>query len=363
MRITIFVISVVACMFETALGQEFYVEASRNAIVRDEPDSSAELRLRLERGHQLNAVTDRQTNRFYHVFLPNGETGWVSRYVVRLYTGQAPEAPPVAVMPYVGGGLTAQEREYAAFHLAIGKPAGYKEMFRRGYAVGYDPKFKIPVWVQYRLTRARSEDDSFPRTDAFDEDGEVRPQARATLDDYAEVSSNYVRGHMAPAKDMRWNQDAEEQSNLLTNIAPQIGPTYNGSIWKTIENRVRSWVRARGDLTIICGPVFEARTLVQQIERQPDTARQMLFNVIGENDVAVPTAFFKIIVDMRNQQRPDVIAFLVRHFDTVPGQERRVETYLESINRIEELTGLDFLTNLPENVQEEIEREPAANSW
>lgn len=361
MRITIFVISVVACMFETSLGQEFYVEASRNAIVRDEPDSSAELRLRLERGHQLNAVTSQQTNRFYHVFLPNGETGWVSRYVVRLYTGQAPEASAVAVMPYVGGGLTDQEREYAAFHLAIGKPSGYKEMFRRGYAVGYDPKFKIPVWVQYRLNRADSDNNSFVRSNAFDEDGSVRPQARATLSDYA--GSGYARGHMAPADDMRWNQEAEEQSNLLTNIAPQIGPTYNGSIWKTIESRVRSWVKDRGDLTIICGPVFEARTRVHQIERQPVTTRQMLFNVIGENDVAVPTAFFKIIVDMRNQQRPDVIAFLVRHFDTVPGPERQVETYLSSINQIEELTGLDFLTNLPENVQEEIEREPAANSW
>ncbi len=360
MRVTIIVISVVSCLFETALGQEFYVEASRNAIVRDEPDSGAEQLLRLERGHQLNAVTGQQTNRFYHVFLPNGETGWVSSYVVRLYPGRAPDAPPVAVMPYVGGGLTEQEREFAALHLAIGKPAGYKEMFRRGYAVGYDPKFKIPVWVQYRLNRANSENNSFDRTDSFDEDGEVRPQARATLDDYA--GSGYVRGHMAPAEDMRWNEEAEEQSNLLTNIAPQIGATYNGSIWKTIENRVRSWVRDRGDLTIICGPVFEARERVQAIEQQPVTDRQMLYNVIGENDVAVPTAFFKIIVDMRNQQRPDVIAFLVRHFETATDQDRRVETYLTSINRIEELTGLDFLTNLPENVQEEIEREPA-NPW
>lgn len=361
MRITIIFLGVVSCLFETALGQEYYVEASRNAIVRDEPDSGAEQLLRLERGHQLNAVTGQQTNRFYHVFLPNGETGWVSRYVVRLYPGRAPDAPPVAVMPYVGGGLTEQEREFAALHLAIGKPAGYKEMFRRGYAVGYDPKFKIPVWVQYRLNRANSENNSFDRTNSFDEDGEVRPQARATLDDYA--GSGYVRGHMAPAEDMRWNEEAEEQSNLLTNISPQIGATYNGSIWKTIENRVRSWVRDRGDLTIICGPVFEAQERVQAIEEQPVTDRQMLYNVIGENDVAVPTAFFKIIVDMRNQQRPDVIAFLVRHFETATDQDRRVETYLTSINRIEELTGLDFLTNLPENVQEEIEREPAPSPW
>lgn len=168
---------------------------------------------------------------------------------------------------------------------------------------------------------------------------------------------------MAPADDMRWNQAAEEQSNLLTNIAPQIGATYNGSIWKTIENRVRAWVRDRRDLTIICGPVFEARPRVQRIERQPQTEQQMLFNVIGENDVAVPTAFFKIVVDVRNQQNPDVLAFLVPHIETVAGPERRVETYLTSIDRIEELSGLDFLTNLPENVQEDIESVVATRPW
>ena len=363
MRVTIIVISVVAGLFEAAFGQEFYIEASRNAIVREEPDSGAEPLLRLERGDQLNAVTGQQTDRFYYVFLPNGETGWVSSYVVRLHRGRAPDAPQVAVMPDVGGGLTAQEREYAEFHLAIGKPTGYREMIRRGYAVGYDPKLKIPIWVQYRLTRARSDDDSFDRSNAFDEDAEVRPQARATLEDYAAVSDDYVRGHMAPADDMRWNQAAEEQSNLLTNIAPQIGATYNGSIWKTIENRVRAWVRDRRDLTVICGPVFEARLRVQRINRQPETERQKLFNVIGENDVAVPTAFFKIVVDVRNQQNPDVLAFLVPHIETVAGPERRIETYLTSIDRIEELSGLDFLTNLPENVQEDIESVVATRPW
>ena len=44
---------------------------------------------------------------------------------------------------------------------------------------------------------------------------------------------------------------AELESNLLTTIAPQIGATYNGSIWKTIENRVRGWVIDREDLTVI----------------------------------------------------------------------------------------------------------------
>ena len=363
MRVTIIVLIIVAGLFKPAFGQEFYVEASRNAIVRDLPDRDSESRLRLERGDQLNAVTDEQTNRFYNVFLPNGEVGWVSSYVVRLHEGRAPEPPDVAVMPGVGGGLTTNERVYAEFHLAMGKPRGYKEIIREGYVVGYDPMLKIPVWMQYRLTRTRSQDNSFPRTDAFEEDAVVPPQARATRDDYEGLGGTYVRGHMAPAEDMRWSESAEEQSNLLTNIAPQIGSSFNGSIWKTIENRVRSWVMDREDLTIICGPVFEARQRVQQIERQPETERQKLYNVIGENNVAVPTAFFKIVVDMRNQLNPDILAFLVPHIETVPGPERRIETYLTSVDRIEELTGLDFLTNLPMNVQENIESIMAMNPW
>ena len=72
MRVSIIVFSVITCMFGVAHGQEFYVEASRNAIVRDEPNSGGEQLLRLERGHQLNAVTGQQTSSFYHVFLPNG---------------------------------------------------------------------------------------------------------------------------------------------------------------------------------------------------------------------------------------------------------------------------------------------------
>ena len=56
MRVTIIVISVVAGLFEAAFGQEFYVDASRNAIVREEPDSGTEPLLRLERSDQLNAV-------------------------------------------------------------------------------------------------------------------------------------------------------------------------------------------------------------------------------------------------------------------------------------------------------------------
>ncbi|MCK4510792.1 DNA/RNA non-specific endonuclease [bacterium] len=363
MRIMIAVVSIVAVLSGAVLAQDYHVEASRTAIVREEPSADSEMIRRLSRGDQLNAVTGEQTDGFYHVFLEDGRDGWVSRYVVRLYEGVAENAPPVAVVTDVGGGLTPAERQYAAWHLALGKPSGYREIVREGYTACYDPKLKIPVWVQYRLTAVRSSNNTYPRTDDFQSDELVPYTARALLTDYDGWYPRYVRGHMAPADDMRWSESAEEESNKLTNIAPQIHHSYNSSIWGTIEGAVREWVKESHDLTIICGPVFEARPEVLAIERQPETPRQMLYNVIGGNDVAVPTAFFKIIVDMRNLENPDVLAFLVPHIETELGPERQMDTYLVSVDEIEEATGLDFLMSLPNAVEDAVESVTAAHTW
>ena len=353
---------ITALLVSGAFAQEYHVEASRNAIVRSDPDRDAEMRLRLTRGEHLNAVSEQQTDRFYHVFLPNGDTGWVSSYVVRLHEGPSPQITGSPVVTPSGGALTAAERRYAEFHLALGKPKGYVEIVREGYVVGYDPKLKIPVWTQYRLTRAHSQDNTFGRTNSFREDAVVPPQSRAVLADYR--NSGYARGHMAPANDMQWSETVEGESNLLTNIAPQVGSSFNGSIWGNVESRIRGWVLDREDLTIICGPVFESRDRLHAVERQPQTDNQMLYNVIGPSNVAVPSAFFKIVVDATDPANPDVIAFVMPHLETVAGPERTdIEQYLRSVDDIESLTGLDFLTDLPSDVQRRIEEAPAPEMW
>jgi len=357
--------SVILCLIILALGcgaasaQSFHIEASRNAIVRDTPRIDADELMRLERGDVLNLVSPEQTERYYNVVLPDGGEGWVSRYVVRLREGPVEGEAVVEVSARVAPPATVEDN----VHLAVGRPLGYEVLENKGFVVGYNAQLKIPAWVQYRLTHDQSENEVLERTDGFDEDRALPSPARATLADYQAVSSDYVRGHMAPADDMLWNVQAEAESNLFSNIAPQIGSGYNGSVWIRIENGVRRWVKVREDLTIITGPVFEARPHVQQLDRQPETDRQMLYNVVGAGDVAVPTGFFKIIVDMGNLDSPDVLAFMVPHFETVDSSEREIDQYLRSVDEIEEMTGLDFLSGLPETVQSAIEGTVAAESW
>ncbi|MDT8325747.1 MAG: DNA/RNA non-specific endonuclease, partial [Bacteroidota bacterium] len=268
-------------------AQDYHVVASRNAIVRTAPDGEAEMILRMEAGDELNTVTIAQTNAHYHVQLDGGRTGWVSRYVVRLVHGAADD--PL---------LPADSGEGTLHHLEIGEPVSFVVLRRRGYVVGYDTRLRIPVWVQYRMTRISSLDDSFERTDSFDDDTAVHVDGRAYNGDYNVVGDGYARGHLAPADDMLWSAEAERESNLLTNVAPQIGGGYNSSVWLRVEKAVRDFAERRGDVTVITGPVFTVREFEDPVLNQPETPRQVLYNVLGENNVAVPTAFFKVVVDM-----------------------------------------------------------------
>lgn len=48
---------------------------------------------------------------------------------------------------------------------------------------------------------------------------------RAKLQDY--FRSGYDRGHMVPAADAKFSQDAMDETFLLSNIAPQVGVGFN----------------------------------------------------------------------------------------------------------------------------------------
>ena len=374
-----------------AAAQEFHAVASRRAVVREQPDSQAVAVTRLDRGDQAACFTDperrqpEQRNRFYHVHLLDGRNGWVSRYRVRIVLG-----PPARPIPApTESPIEAASR---AFHLEIGPPVGYVELVNEGYVVGYDPRLKIPAWVQYRLTSEHLETDR-PRSNDFRADVRVKSPGRSTLNDYDTAASwelwetlglqpapsagpNYARGHMAPARDLARTDEIERSTYLLTNMAPQVHNGYNNGTWSSLERRVRGWVESRGDLTIIAGPVFfssaRLRTpAVQEAERlqginetvvsaQPPTERQVLYNVVGAGEVAVPTAFFKVVVDPSNRDNPDVLAFLIPHYRETG---RHLESLLVSVDDIERLTGLDLLSAFPEAVQHRVEAEPAPALW
>lgn len=207
---------------------------------------------------------------------------------------------------------------------------------RKTFIVSYNRKTKLPNWVAWHLT-AEHTDGPFRRLGNFHEEMDV-PKPRATLEDY--WGSGWSRGHMCPAGDNKWDETAMYESFSLINVCPQ-NASLNSGLWNSIEIDCRRWANMYGDIYIVCGPLF----LNQEHE------------VIGENRVVVPEAFFKVVLCLNG--KPKGFGFIVRNTD---GTKKR-DLYYNSIDQVERITGLDFFSALPDSIEIVVEATCDINEW
>lgn len=208
---------------------------------------------------------------------------------------------------------------------------------RAGYTTEYDASNKIPRWVAWCLT-SNHVTGSYKRDGKkFMEDEDV-PAPRATHYDY--IQSGYDRGHMCPSGDCKWSELAQEQSFLLTNICPQ-NPNFNRGDWNEMEQQCRAWAEKYGAVYIVCGPV-----LMNSRHKR-----------IGKNKVTVPEAFFKVV--LRMEPEPCAIGFIYRNTDG----NRPKDSYVNSVDQVERITKLDFFHNLPDEIENKIEKTADISKW
>ncbi len=152
----------------------------------------------------------------------------------------------------------------------------------------------------------------------------------------------------APAEDMNRGNRTMAESFLLTNMAPQVVAGFNQHLWKDLEAAIRGWVAQRRVLTIITGPIFAS------------DGGQVTYAVFGDGNVAVPTHYYKIVVDANSTGHIETLAFVIPNED-LSGHHYR--EYLTSIDEVEVATGLDFVSALSADEQQEFESETAAQVW
>lgn len=213
-----------------------------------------------------------------------------------------------------------------------------KILRRVGYTTSYNAQNRIPNWVAWHLTASHA-DGRYKRDEmVFHEDMEVG-SPRAYDSDYR--SSGYDRGHMCPSGDNKWSREAQEQSFLFTNICPQ-RHNLNTGAWNDVELQCRAWAKRYGDLYIVCGPI-----LYNQQHR-----------TIGRNRVVVPEAFFKVVLRKQNNYYKS-LGFVYEN----KGASRDMSRFVRSVDEIEELTGLDFFSELPDRIENTIERQANIRDW
>lgn len=203
------------------------------------------------------------------------------------------------------------------------------------YALSYKEAHEQAEWVAYMLCRERAVS-SQERTDKFLEDKLVKTGS-ATTKDYAK--SGYDRGHLAPAADMGWSAQTMKESFYFSNMSPQL-PAFNRGIWKRMEEQVRQWALAYDTIYVVTGPVLKIG-----------------LPTIGPNKVSVPEYYYKAILDYT--PKPRCIAFLIQN----KGDSNALQHFTVAVDRIEELTGLDFFAWLPDAVEIKLEKECKPDLW
>ena len=218
----------------------------------------------------------------------------------------------------------------------------YSNVIKRYAAmtVNFNYSYKVPNCVSYVLTSDMIDITNGPNAEhrrnyKFYAD----PSVRGCPEWYEYRGSGYDRGHMAPANDMRWSRQSMSDCFLMTNICPQ-DHDLNGGSWNKLELKIHDWAKRHGKIIVATGPIFNGNS-----------------RRIGQNnDIVVPAGFFKVVLD---PGRNRAIGFIYENHEGGGGVAR----HACSVDEVELITGHDFFSALPDNVENAIESTYNFNQW
>ena len=216
-------------------------------------------------------------------------------------------------------------------------PADIKILDRGEFLVGWSPSLRRPVWSAYHVRReSRFPDGSRPKFQR-DRNAENCPEANAYK------GSGYDRGHMTPnhAIISRYGEEARRLTFLMSNIAPQT-PALNRGPWRDLEHRIAElWTARYGEIWVIVGAITTSPAT-----RLP-------------SNVEVPESYYQIVVAQEGMSVRALAVIIPQNvaWDAYPAR------YLTTIDEVEELTGLNFLPDLPDFIQSPLEAELPTRLW
>ncbi len=200
----------------------------------------------------------------------------------------------------------------------------------QGFTVSYNSENLIPNWVAYELTAEETVGDADREDKRFSMDMSFKGH-QAMREDYAE--SGWTKGHMAPAADFLWSDDAMAETFYLVNVCPQ-DEFLNRKDWQYLEKQVRAWANEYGRVWVVTGPIVgEDR-----------------YGTIGAQEVVVPDAFFKVVL-VHDGSRYQGVAFVMGNDNS----RYWLDQVAMPVDELEKLTGIDFYPALPDDMEDVVE--------
>jgi len=227
----------------------------------------------------------------------------------------------------------------------------------RAFVIGYDSERMNPLWACYRVCSTTHTGS----TPSFGWRIDHRTEASVSECDYKHTG--YQRGHMVPKSAMYhcYGHTAVHDTFQLSNACPQRGELNNGP-WGDLEDLVRDTYSINyEEVWVIAGPIFDDANGREYLTKDQEHSQWR------QKPVEIPDSFYKIIIDEIDDQIR-TIAFIIDHsegygYGSGDCTTDRLSGFLRSIDEIEYKTGLDFLWELDDALEDELEKDPAPAMW
>ena len=180
--------------------------------------------------------------------------------------------------------------------------------------------------------------------DPFQPDPALSAGERTELSDFR--GSGYDRGHLCASADRLNSKDCNEQTFYLSNMSPQIG-RFNQQDWVDLEGLVQNWGRSntfRDTLYVVKGGTIRDDQILRYTK----------------SGMPVPKYYFMALM-CKKSGTYKAIGFWVEHKSY--GGNPDVSSWAVSIDELEEKTGIDFFCNLPDRIENPIEKAFSLESW
>ena len=180
------------------------------------------------------------------------------------------------------------------------------------------------------------------------------PEYQFTSDPYK--YSGYDHGHICPSADRLRATECNYQTFFITNMQPQYNK-FNAGLWQEMENDVRNWVSMSDTLYVCKGGTIDNEEYILEYVNQ----RSHQSTRVNKSHIPVPRFFYMALLS-RKGDTWEAMAYWAPNLNENHTLDPH-KGYALKIDRLEELTGIDFFCNLPDDIEDEVESKLTLSYW
>lgn len=212
------------------------------------------------------------------------------------------------------------------------------------YVLSYSKSRNIANWASWILNKSWMGDAK--RQNDFRPDPDLpKGWYKVTTKDY--TGSGFDRGHLVNSEDRGRSVEDNSATFLMVNILPQ-APDNNQGVWVQLEEFSRDLAREGKELYIVAGGHGTGG------EGKNGEASQL------KGKIAVPSTMWKVVLVLDDPAKglAGVSANTRTIAVTMPNKQGRNGKWTDfcaTVSDVEKLTGYDFFSNVPPDIQKQIE--------